>query len=244
LLAEIARERGKVAANRCGTSLTNYFAWLMMSDVIGANPMVGIKPYPESSRDRVLIDDELARIWGATSSGSDFDRIIRLLVLTACRRDEIGRLHWSEVTGDIFTLPTHRSKNGTAHEVPLHPLAIAQLPPRIGARDAVFGLNDAGYVGWSRSKVRLDRRIGLIAPWTLHDLRRSCATWLSEQNIEPHIVEAVLGHISGTAKRGVAGVYNRASYRPQKRRALAMWADHIAVITGQGTSNVAALVRV
>jgi integrase len=243
LLARIAGERGEVAANRCGASLTNYFAWLVLSGAASANPMIGIKPYPEASRDRVLTDAELTTIWTATGSGSDFDRIVRLLMLTACRRTEIGGLRWSEITGDVFTLPAERGKNGTPHEVSLHPLAIAQLPPRTAARDAVFGLAEDGFSGWSRSKAALDRRTGGIAAWTLHDLRRTAATWLSEHDIEPHIVEAVLGHVSGAAKRGVAGIYNRASYRPQKRQALTLWAEHVAAITGQSTANVAALAR-
>jgi integrase len=252
LLETIARERGEVAANRCGSTLTGFFGWLMLSGVIEINPMVGIKAYSETSRDRVLTDGELAAIWHATDRGTDFHRIVRLLLLTGCRRSEVGNMRWSELQGDVFVLPSTRSKNKLAHEVPLHPLAMAQLPPRSRTRDAMFGRDtdtNASYFSSGRSKQRLDRRIsatsttGAIAPWTLHDLRRTCATWLSEHGIDPHIVEAVLGHVSGTAKRGVAGIYNRASYRQPKRQALTLWAEHIAAITGQSTANVTALAR-
>jgi integrase len=243
LLTDISRTRGKVAANRCASTLTGMFFWLMLSGIVAANPMVGIRPHPERSRERVLSDPELVATWLATGSGSDFDRCVRLLLLTGCRRNEIGGLRWSEISGDLLVVSGERAKNARPLEVPLHPLAIAQLPPRMDGRDTVFGRGEAGFVGWSRPKARLDRRIGAIDPWSLHDLRRTAATWLSEHDVEPHIVEAVLGHVSGASKRGVAGVYNRAPYRLQKRLALARWAEHIAATTGQDMANVAALAR-
>ena len=142
-------------------------------------------------------------------------------------------------------------------------IAVAQLPPRQivsadGAekaipRESVFGEKDTGFSGWSRCKARLDGRLSdrltqmfqqmhgrspydyeaKLAQWTLHDLRRTIATWLSEHGELPHIVEALLNHISGEAKRGVAGTYNRALYRDQKRAALSQWAAHISEIVGK-----------
>jgi integrase len=210
--------------------------------VAESNPTVGIKPHAEASRERILTDGELVAVWNATDSRSGFDRCVRLLLLTGCRRNEIGGLRWSEIEDGLFTLPAERSKNARLHEVFLHPLAIAQLPPRVPGRDTVFGLGAHGYIGWSRAKGRLDRRLGnSVARWTLHDLRRTCATWLSEHDVDPHIVEATLGHISGAAKKGVAGVYNRASYKAQKRQALTLWAAHIAKLVGQDIENLAAL---
>jgi integrase len=75
---------------------------------------------------------------------------------------------------------------------------------------------------------------------TLHDLRRSVATGMAELGVQPHVVEAVLNHVSGH-KSGVAGVYNRASYDKEKRAALDRWADHVlAAVEDRGT-NVAPL---
>lgn len=239
LLSDVSRERGPVAANRVRASLSALFTWGVMDGLLQDNVVAGTMVRPETSRDRTLSDAELAAIWGGTDTGSDHDRIVRLLLLTGCRRDEIGRMCWSEVVSDLFTLPASRSKNRLPQEVPLTPLAVAQLPPRQPGRHAVFGRGngDAGYSGWSRSKARLDGRLKL-APWGMHDMRRTFATWLSDSGEPPHIVEALLNHISGTAKRGVAGTYNRATYRAQKLPALTKWADHIAEITGQTTANV------
>ena len=95
---------------------------------------------------------------------------------------------------------------------------------------------------WSRRKLRLDaaitERLGKpLAPWTLHDLRRTAATGMADIGIQPHVVEAVLNHISGS-KRGVAGVYNRSTYAPEKKSALNKWADRVQDIIAGKPSNV------
>jgi integrase len=69
-----------------------------------------------------------------------------------------------------------------------------------------------------------------VAPWRLHDLRRTCATGMAELGTQPHIIEAVLNHVSGH-KAGVAGIYNRARYADEMRAALQRWADHVERIT-------------
>jgi integrase len=242
LLGDVARERGPVAANRVRASLSALWTWGVMEGVLQDNPVARTMVRPETSRDRKLTDAELTAIWNGTNTGSDHDRIVRLLMLTACRRDEVGRMRWSEIEGNLFILPASRSKNHLQHEVPLTPLAVAQLPRRQPEREAVFGKSDAGYSGWSRSKARLDARLKL-ARWGMHDMRRTCATWLSENGEQPHIVEALLNHVSGAAKRGVAGIYNRAAYREQKQAALVRWADYLAKITGQTTANIITLKR-
>lgn len=264
LLAGIAERSGAVTANRVRSSLSAMWTWAVMEGRQEQNPVAATrKPAREASRERVLSDAELAAIWRATAAGADHDRIIRLLVLTGVRRDEAGRMQWAELAGDLWTIPGARTKNGLPHEVSLPVLAMAQLPKRDGARQAVFGKGDTGFSGWSRCKARLDGRISdrvaeefraqqgrapiaekgeaRLVPWTVHDLRRTVATWLSEHGETPHVVEAVLNHVSGAAKRGVAGVYNKASYHGQKQAALARWAQHVAELIGDDTSNVATL---
>jgi len=66
--------------------------------------------------------------------------------------------------------------------------------------------------------------------WTLHDLRRTCATGMGELGVPPHIVELVLNHQSGH-KGGIAGVYNRAVNGKERREALDRWDKHIAAVT-------------
>jgi integrase len=117
---------------------------------------------------------------------------------------------------------------------------LAEVAQREG-REHLFGrTHAAGFSGWSRAKAEFDQVVK-IKDWTLHDLRRTAATQMAELGVQPHIIEAVLNHISGH-KGGVAGVYNRATYLPEKRGALDTWAHHLKTIVAQATgANVTAL---
>jgi integrase len=235
LLGRIAKDSGPVAANRVRASLGGMWTWAMRSGrVDGDNPVARTpKAGNEAPRDRVLTDAELAGVWHATESGSDHDRIVRLLLLTGARREEAAGMAWGEIAGGVWTLPANRSKNNRAHEVPLGPLALAQLPSAREGRALIFGKGAGGFAGWSRCKERLDRRVGL-APWTLHDLRRTVATRLADLGVHPHIIEAVLNHASGH-KAGVAGIYNRSAYTNEKRAALLTWESHVRALIGMDT---------
>jgi integrase len=83
----------------------------------------------------------------------------------------------------------------------------------------------------------LDSRCQIATPWRLHDLRRTVATRMADIGVQPHIIEAVLNHISGH-KAGVAGIYNRSSYQREVKNALAIWADHVASIVGGGERKI------
>lgn len=247
VLNRIKVESGPFAASRVRAYLSAMWSWGLRSGLAeGRNP-VALTPRPavEKSRERVLSEAELSLIWRCTADGTAYSRIVRLLMLTGQRREEVGAMRWDEIqAGEValWVLPSSRTKNGRQHEVPLSPLAIEQLPLR-GDGALAFGTGAAGFSGWSGSKVRLDRRMLQQAredfevchgcppesgevevhPWRLHDLRRTFATWANEMGIEPHVVEAILNHVSGAAKGGVAGVYNRATYRRQKTEALWQW---------------------
>ncbi len=156
--------------------------------------------------------------------------------MTGQRRDEIGSLRWDEIDFDaaLISLPPKRTKNRREHQIPLAPAGLAVLKKRQRVRDHVFGKRANGYQGWSASKAPLDQRLS-IADWRLHDLRRTVSTIMHDAlGIAPHVVEAVLNHVSGH-KLGVAGVYNRARYEAQKRHALNAWADHLlALVESRG----------
>jgi integrase len=101
------------------------------------------------------------------------------------------------------------------------------------------------FQGWSNAKSALDKRLqlaGMTAPWRLHDLRRTAATGMADLGVLPHVVEAILNHITGH-KAGVAGVYNRASYMAEKRQALDLWGEHVLALAEGTASNVVSLRR-
>ena len=258
-LGEIAVERGPVAANRARTTLSGLFSWAMKEGLADENPVAGTnRQANEQARERVLSDAELVAIWKACRD-DDYGRIVRLLILTAQRRDEVGGMTRSEI-GDLaarkWSLPSERTKNGRAHDVPLSDLTLAILRDALShpgreEREVIFGDGararggaDRGFSGWSKAKAQIDQRIpaeAKVAPWTLHDLRRSAATRMADLGVLPHVVEAVLNHVSGS-KGGVAGIYNRAAYAAEKRQALDLWAAHVeALLQGRAAANVVAL---
>src|SRR5262249_9048280 len=129
-------------------------------------------------------------------------------------------------------------------------LAIIKGIDEQAGRDLVFGRGNGGYSGWSKSKAEIDGRIadarkkaGIKKPmphWTVHDLRRSFTTHLGDNKFAlPHVVEALLNHISGH-KAGVAGVYNKALYLDERRRAMNSWGQHITALVAN-TGNVVRL---
>jgi integrase len=227
----LGTEAGRVQANRVLASLSAAWVWALRTGLVGGdNPAAYVPKFGEKPRERVLTSDELRLIWRCTDRESSYDRIVRTLMLTACRRQEIGGMRWAEVEGDVLVVAAARMKRGRPHEVPLSSLAFAQLPKRC-ADGCVFSTSEIGFEGWSGAKKALDRRIGehgaALPAWGLHDLRRTFSTIAHERALaEPHIIEAVLAHEG--AQSGVAGVYNRAAYREQKRAALNAWSALVA----------------
>lgn len=241
-LRTITEKNGPAAANRARSTLSAMFTWAIGEGLCDTNPVMGTNKNEESERERVLSDAELIAIWKAAPDNA-YGRIVRLLMLTAQRREEIGGLRWSELKGEgktaLIALPSNRTKNSRQHDVPLSAHALAELEKcrKVNGRDLVFGMGDGGYSGWSRSKKALNEACD-VADWTLHDLRRTASTRMADLGVQPHIIEAILNHASGH-KAGVAGIYNRSTYAAEKRAALDLWANHLMVAIAQsGGENV------
>jgi integrase len=240
-LRRIASESGGVSANRAQTALSSIYTWAMKEGLTDSNPVVATnRPTDEKPRERALTDAELAKIWNAVPA-SDYGRIVKLLVLTGQRRDEIGGLQWSEIDFDkrLISLPRSRTKNNRAHDIPLSESAVEVLR-ECQHRDGGYVFGPTGkrpFRGYARAKHALDRVIRpALAPWRIHDLRRTCTTGMAEKvGVQPHIIEAVLNHVSGH-KAGVAGIYNKAVYAKERREALTLWADYVRSIV-EGTKR-------
>jgi integrase len=246
-ISAIAAKNGPVAANRTRASLAAFFAWALREGRAEENPASFVSRRPERSRERVLSNEELSAIWRATAGGSDYEAVVRLLILTACRGTEIGSLRWSEIVDGNIVLPAARTKNSREHIIPLAPAALDIITnrPRRPDRDYIFGRRYATpFTGWSVSKTTLDQRIrdrgANVGTWTHHDLRRTGATRMAEIGIQPHIIEAVLNHVSGH-KHGVAGIYNRATYEREKATALAVWSEHLLTVVEDHERKVVSL---
>jgi integrase len=256
VLDRIADRTSPVRANRYLALLKKLFSWAAERGYVDASPAAVVKPPGrEVSRDRVLSDGELKTVWRACGeAGYPFGDLFRLLITTGQRLGEVASMRWENINGTAWTVPADIAKNGVANEVPLSMLA-AGILDRIRERGQdvdgwVFpATNDSGnpVSGFSKAKAHLDKALLVsghqIPPWRLHDLRRTGASGMARLGIEPHIIERVLNHISGS-QAGVAGVYNRFRYEPEKRAALEAWAAHLAqLIDDPPAGNVVPLSR-
>jgi integrase len=234
-LSHFTDEHGPVQANRTRASLVKFLNWCAGEGFIDVNPAQFTNKNPEEARDRVLDNAELRKVWRALPDG-DYGDIVKLLMLTGLRAKEISLLAWFEIDLEqgVISLPAMRMKNRRPHSIPITATmrAILEARPRDDGRDHVFGRGQGGFSGWSRCKERLDKAVKLPA-WVIHDIRRSVATGMGEIGIHPHVIEAVLGHVSGT-KAGVAGRYNKSTYEAEKAAALMRWDEHLmAAIEGR-----------
>jgi integrase len=247
LISSIAASNGETAATNAHGTLCGYFSWSVREGLIEASPMLNTnKPKPRPGRERVPTEDELRAVWAALTDGDDYSDIVKLIVLCAARRSEIGGLRWDEIDlgNAVVEIPASRMKANRPHVIPLSGPALEILRRRPRTGDYVFG-RGRGFQGWSARRKALDAVIGgARRDFVLHDLRRLASTVMHEKlGIQPHIVERVLAHVGH--QRGVAGTYNKAEYLAERRRALARWADYVlAVVTGEeSTAQVVQLMK-
>jgi integrase len=244
LLDDIVDAGKPIAANRVFSAVRKFFNWALERDIIDASPCAGVKPpSPARSRDRILDDDELRNVWRAANQlGYPFGALVKLLTLTAARRDEVRTMRWSEIDaeGRIWTLPGARTKNGKVHVIPLSEAALDVLAnvPRINDSDFVF--TTSGEVPWrdcTKAKRKLDALLPADMPgWVLHDLRRTAASGMARLGVSLPVIEKVLNHSSGSFA-GVAGIYQRYDFAAEKQRALETWGRHVLAL---GAPNVVA----
>lgn len=224
------------------------YSWAMKRGAVAHNPFANLPAIARvANRERVLIDKELAAVWRTAGASSfPYGSIVRMLILTGQRRDEVAGMTWSEISDDLtaWTIPGARTKNGVAHIVPLNkPVSdlLRTLLPK-NQKDAkkvlserkrkgmlvLPGESGTRFSGWSKSKARLDKSCG-VSDWRLHDLRRTLATGLQRLGVRLEVTEAVLNHVGGS-RAGIVGVYQRHDWANEKRAALEAWVGHVLTI--------------
>jgi integrase len=238
---------GEHSARKALSTLSAIFDWV--DDLVEVNPCTKVqKKLPKPvARSRVLKDAEIKLLWEVCQEESyPNGTLLQVLLLTGQRLREIGEMRWSEIEGDILTIPVERMKgrNGKArsHTVPLTPKVQELLDAvKRTESDFVFTTNGKHAVnGYDRLKQRIDRNLAAkagtgteFAPWVFHDLRRTCRTGLAETGATPFVGELVIAHIQG----GVHAVYDLHSYDQQKRDALMRWeARVISIVAPQPTA--------
>jgi len=231
-------------------TLRKMFKRAMSRDDLKHSPVQGVDaPPPPKPRNRYLSTEELrCALKTSYQLTGHYGPAFRLMILTGQRRGEVIGLDWSELQreGSRWDLPTERSKNGRPHLVPLSKQAIALLDAVACGKDwpshgSVF-LSSYGtrLSAFSKVKEKWDAMIfrrmrsaeesAVLAPWWIHDIRRTVATGMQALQIRTEIIESVLNHLSGT-KSGIVGVYQCYPYQEEKRQAMKQWGRHIKKLT-------------
>lgn len=263
LLDDIADSGRVVTANRVRAYLNKFLNWCVERDVLALSPATGVKPVAkETSRDRVLTDDEVRWFWQACDSvGFPWGPLGKVLLLTGQRLNEAAQMTDAEIRGAIWQLSADRTKNARAHDVPLTKAvqdvlaSIERLSDEHGVVHFIFTTTATTPVsGFHKGRQHLADKMVEIASaergesvdiphWTFHDLRRTVATGLARLGIAVRITEAVLNHVSGTGG-GIVAVYQRHDYADEKRAALEAWSRYVnALVSGQ-PDNVVRLANV
>jgi integrase len=246
-LDKIEQEHGYRQAGLARSQIHRFYEWAFGKGLVETNPAAGTEKRDSERNTRVLTPAELIAIWNATSSDGHFDKIVRLLMLTAARGAQIGSLNRkTELKLDdrlCDFIPPHvreksgqdssdrgKTKNKERFWLALSNRAMAILetvPPRIGS-DFVFGTGEGGFSGWSTAKERLDAKLGdKVERWTFHDFRRTFESLGIDQcKIPPWVTDVCLHHV-GEHKKGIKRTYNHAHYIDEKRDAMERWGAYI-----------------
>ena len=236
--------------------ISKMFGWLLQHRRVEMNPCAGVhRPEPPKARERVLSDNEVRLFWKACDAmGEPFAAISKLLLLTGQRLNEVAGMRRDELSEDgaTWNIPSSRTKNKRPHAVPLTAAAQALIPAD-GKYELVFTTTGTTPPSsWNRAKKRIDAAMlaelrkgkrgpdASIAPWVLHDLRRTAVTGMAELGIRPDVIELTVNHISGS-RGGIAGVYNRSELLPERKKALECWAAHVLGLMTQRPDNVVAI---
>jgi len=253
LLDTIVDRGAPVMANRTLAAVRKLFNWCVGRDVITVSPATLIDPpAKEDGRKRALSDRELHVIWNAADAdGWPFGPIVKLMILTGQRENEIARMRWSEVDldGKLWTLPENRTKNDEPHSVPLSDVVVSILKtlPEIKSKDGfVFaGRHAKPPSAFSHAKSRIDEAVTIanaesIPAWVFHDLRRTMVSGMARLGIALPAIEKVINHKSGTFK-GVVAVDQHHDFAAEKRAALEAWSRYVDALVNGSPTNVVAL---
>jgi integrase len=261
LLDSIVDGGKPIAANRTLAAVRKLFNWALQRGIIEATPVSLVEmPSAERKRERTLAAEEIRAVWPAAGGlGYPFGPFFKMALVTGQRREEIAQMRWADIdeAERTWTLSSEMTKAGRSHVVPLSPVALQILGEARETARLLHGEPENGklatYVfttrgdrpisGYSKAKVRLDTAVaaarqedGLpaLAPWTIHDLRRTVGTGLGKLGILRFIIARVLNH----ADRTVTGIYDRHEYLEEKRRALEAWGSYLGSLIAPPAGNV------
>ena len=240
LLDQIEDSGGPVIADKVLAFISGITNWYATRNDDYVSPVTrGMRrsSTKERARERILTDDEIRIMWTAADKHDVFGALIKMLLLTGQRREKVATMRWQDVSVDgVWTIPAEAREKGNARELvlPEAALQVIRSRPRLESNPYIFAGRTTGPLrNFYTGKGRFDAEVK-IAPWTLHDLRRTAKSLMQRAGVLPHISERVLGH----AIQGVEGTYDRHSYVTEKAHALKALASLISTILAPTDSKV------
>jgi integrase len=245
LLDKIERQNGARQADYALAVFRGMANWFAARNDDYVTPVVrGMKRRDEaaSKRARILDDNELRAVWKQAEGNGTFGAIVRLLLLTAQRREKVAAMKWGDVIDGVWKISSEAREKGNAGVLPLPDTAvkIIRKQPRFDGNEFVFaGRGEAHFKGYSKAKAAFDAKLKKVKPWVLHDLRRTSRSLMSRAGVSSDHAERVLGH----AIPGVEGIYDRHDYIEQRGDALRKLAKLIDTILTPTGAKVVRLAR-
>jgi integrase len=255
LLDEVEDKHGPRQADVCLAIISKMTNWYQSRNDDYVSPVVrGMRRSngSEHKRKRTLDDEEIHAVWKGADEMGTLGGIVKLLLLTAQRREKVATMKWDDVKDGVWTIATEPREKGTPGVLKLPPLALAviEAQPRIAGNPYVFAgqreqqrhksseqSGPPAFNSFAQRKGELDERLPKMPPWVLQDLRRTARSLMARAGVRPDIAERVLGH----ANPGVEGVYDRHHYADEKADALNRLAAHIDRIINPPPPNVVPL---
>ena len=227
VLDDLTKDGKTAMASRTAAYGRACYHWAVKRGSLTANPFQDLPLAPVAKRERVLSDAELAAVWKATAGPGSFNAIVRTLILTGQRREEVAGMTWDELAPTCRLGPSRPAAQRMALRISSRfrsqAQAILRAAPRLerdddGEPELVFPGQRGPFNGFGKAKAALDKASG-VKDWRLHDLRRTMATGLQKLGVRLEVTEAVLNHVSGS-RAGIVGVYQRHAWAEEKRAAL------------------------
>lgn len=219
------KRNAPVRANHLRAVITGIFNFAVQRGIIGSSPCVGLpRKYRETPRARVLSESEIISFWNVTQEENPVIRdLFRVLLLLGQRSGETKQMQWSQIKDDVWIIPATVTKNKQEHFVPLPKKVLEILEAHRHNSQFVFTSKYGGCLKWlHKATARILKGMKSSSPWSVHDLRRTCATNLEKLNFADSVVSAVLNH-SKISRLGVTGRYTRHGFLAEKRHALETW---------------------
>jgi integrase len=241
LLDSVEDASGPVAADSALAAVSKICNWYATRHEDYSSPIVrGMRRSNPKvrARSRILDDNEIREVWRVAEANGTFGAFVQVALLTAQRREKIVTMRWCDLANDgEWSIPRFEREKGTAGflVLPKAALDIINAQPRFASNPYVFaGIGNRYMQGISGRKAQFDAKLNGVAPYVIHDLRRSAKSLMSRARVLPHVSERVLGH----AMEGVEGIYDRHSYREEKAHALRLLAGLIEkILKTEGSEN-------